>query len=186
MSDGYGAYEAYVEARNGAVAHQACWIHARRNFWERKDSHPAMAGEALTLIGAIYAIEKEIDGRPTAERLVARRTRSRAAVDAFRDWCDRTLEDPALTPKHPIRKAINYAVERRAALEVFLADPDVPPDTNRIENKLRPTKLGQRNWLFAWTELGAENIGIVNGLLATQWHFFKNLGVRILGLSGSH
>ena len=167
VSDGYGAYEAYVEARNGAVAHQACWIHARRNFWERKDSHPAMAGEALTLIGAIYAIEKEIDGRPPAERLVARRTRSRAAVDAFRDWCDRTLEDPALTPKHPIRKAINYAVERRAALEVFLADPDVPPDTNRIENKLRPTKLGQRNWLFAWTELGAENIGIVNGLLAT-------------------
>ncbi len=50
---------------------------------------------------------------------------------------------------------------------MFLDDPDVPPDTNRIENKLRPAKLGQRNWLFAWTELGAENIGIVNGLLAT-------------------
>ncbi len=167
VSNGYGAYEAYVEAREGAVRHQGCWIHTRRNFWEQKDSHPAMAGEALALIGAIYRIEDEIDGRRPAERLIARRTRSRAAVDGFWDWCGRTLEDPALTPKHPIRKAIGYAVARRATLEVFLADPDVPPDTNRIENKLRPAKIGQRNWLFAWTELGAENIGIVNGLLAT-------------------
>ena len=97
----------------------------------------------------------------------ARRTRSRAAVDGFWDGCARTLEDPALTPKHPIRKAIGYAVERRVTLEVFLADPDVPPDTNRVENQLRPAKLGQRHWLFAWTELGAEHAGIVNGLLAT-------------------
>ena len=167
VSDGYGAYEAYVAARNGAVRHQGCWIHTRRNFWEQKDDHPAMAGEALALIGALYTIEEEIDGRPPAARLIARRTRSRAAVDGFWDWCGRTLEEEALTPKHPIRKAIRYAVERRATLEVFLDDPDVPPDTNRIENKLRPAKLGQRNWLFAWTELGAENIGIVNGLLAT-------------------
>ena len=27
VSHGYGAYEAYVEARNGAVRHQGCWIH---------------------------------------------------------------------------------------------------------------------------------------------------------------
>ena len=167
VSDGYGAYGAYVAARGGAVRHQGCWIHARRNFWEHRENHPEMAGEALALIGAIYGIEEEIDGRPTDERTVARRTRSRAAVEAFWEWCGRTLEDPALTPRHPIRRAIAYAVARRATLEVFLADPDVPPDTNRVENRIRNPKLGQRNWLFAWTELGAENIGIVNGLLAT-------------------
>ena len=146
---------------------QHLWVHARRHFWDQRDNHPEMAGEALTLIGTIHRIEKEIRDRPTAERLVARRTRSRKAVDGFWDWCDRTLKDPALTPKHPIRKAIAYAVERRATLEVFLADPDVPPDTNLVENKLRPVKLGQRNWLFAWSELGAANTGITNGLLVT-------------------
>ena len=169
VSDGYGAYEAYVAARGGAVTHQGCWIHSRRNFWEQKDNHPEMAGEALKLIGAIYRIEEEIKGRPTAERLAARRTRSRKAVDRFWDWCERTLEDPALTPKHPVRKAIAYAVERRATLEVFLGNPDVPPDTNLVENKLRNAKLGQRNWLFAWTEMGAEHAGIMNAMLATCW-----------------
>ncbi len=167
VSDGYGAYEAYVAARGGAVTQQGCWIHTRRNFFEQKDNHPEMAEEALKLIGAIYRIEGEIKGRPTAERLAARRTRSRKAVDRFWDWCERTLEDPALTPKHPVRKAIAYAVERRATLEVFLGDPDVPPDTNLVENKLRGTKLGQRNWMFAWTEIGGEHIGIMNAMLAT-------------------
>ena len=169
VSDGYGACEAYVAARGGAVTHQGCWIHARRNFWEQKDNHSGMVEEALKLIGAIYRIEGEIKGRPHAERLAARRTRSRKAVDRIWDWCERTLEDPALTPKHPIRKAIAYAVERRATLEVFLGDPDVPPDTNLIENKLRGAKLGQRNWMFAWTELGAEHTGIMNAMLATCW-----------------
>ena len=167
VSDGYGACEACVESRNGAVRHQNCWIHTRRNFWEEKDSHPVMAGEALAHIAALYKIEDEIHGQPRAGRLAVRQTRSRAAVDAFRDWCGRTLEDPALTPKHPIRKAIRCAVERRTALEVFLADPDVPLDTNWVENTLRPAKLGQRNWLFAWSELGGEHIGIINGLFVT-------------------
>lgn len=167
VSDGYGAYEAYVETRGGAVTHQGCWVHVRRKFWEQKDNHPEMAEEALKLIGAIYRIEKEIGGKPPAKRLAARRTRSRKAVDRFWGWCERTLKDPALTPKHPVRKAIAYATERRATLEVFLGDPDVPPDTNLVENKLRGAKLGQRNWTFAWTELGAEHAGIMNAMLAT-------------------
>ena len=167
VSDGYGAYEAYVAARDGAVTHQGCWSHTRRNFWDQKDNHPEMAEEALSLIGTIYRIEGKIEGRPPAERLVARQTRSRKAVDKFWEWCERTLEDPALTPKHPIRKAIAYAVERRATLEVFLGNPDVPLDTNLVENKLRAAKLGQRNWMFAWTELGAEHVGIMNAMLAT-------------------
>ncbi len=146
---------------------QHFWTHTRRNFWEEKDSHPVMAGEALACIATLYKIEEEIDGQPSAERLAVRQTRSRAAVDVFWDWCDRTQEDPALTPKHPIRKAIHYAVERKAKLEVFLADPDVPLDTNWVENILRPPKLGQRNWLFAWSEIGAEHIGIINGLFAS-------------------
>ena len=85
MSDGYGAYEAYVAARDGAVRHQGCWIHTRRHFWEQKDDHPALAGEALARIGAIYKIEEEVDGRPPAERLIARRS-TRSGRGAAGRW----------------------------------------------------------------------------------------------------
>ncbi len=167
ISDGYGAYAAYVEARNGAVRHQSCWSHARRKIAEQKDNWPDMVAEALSLIGRIYRIEGEIKDRPHHERMTARQTRSRAAVDAFWEWCQRRLDDPKLTPKHPIRKAIDYAMKRRSELETFLDDPDVSPDTNRIENAIRPIKLGQKNWLFAWNETGARSAAIVAGLLAT-------------------
>ncbi len=123
VTDGHRDCEAYVAARGGAVTHQTCWVHARRGFEELKDTYPEMAGEALDLIGAIYRIEREIRDRTPAGRLAARRTRSRAAVAAFRDWCDRTLEDPALTPRHPVRRAITYATERWAALGTFPGTP---------------------------------------------------------------
>lgn len=64
-------------------------------------------------------------------------------------------------------KAVAYALERKASLEVFLSDPDVPIDTNRLERGLRPIPMGRRNWLFCWTEVGAEHVGIIQSLIST-------------------
>ena len=167
VSDGYGAYEAYAAARGEAVKQQNCWSHTRRNFEEQLENHPGPAGEALDLIGGMYGIEKRFRLRPLPELLEARRTRTRPLVDAFWQWCEQALGDPALTPKHPIRRAVNYAVERRQSLEVFLDDPLVPIDSNGVERQVRRVKLGQKNWLFSWTESGGRNVGIINSLVAT-------------------
>ena len=90
VTDGHRAYEAHLAARGGAVTHQACWAHTRRNFRELRESHPETAGEALDLTGAVYGTGRETARLPAPERLAARRTRSRAAVAAFRDWRRRT------------------------------------------------------------------------------------------------
>jgi hypothetical protein len=50
---------------------------------------------------------------------------------------------------------------------VFLEFPNVPIDTNHLEREIRPIALGRKNWLFCWTEVGAECVGIVQSLLAT-------------------
>src|SRR5262249_21827605 len=57
--------------------------------------------------------------------------------------------------------------ERHVGLEVFLEDPDVPMDTNRLERALCVIPMGRRSWLFTWTELGAKHVGIVQSLLTT-------------------
>ena len=115
VTDGYGAYGAHLAARGGAVTHQACWAHTRRNFRELRESHQETAGEALDLTGAVYGTGREVARLPAPERLAARRTRSRAAVAAFRDWRRRTLEDPATAPGHPVRRAVAHPTERWAA-----------------------------------------------------------------------
>jgi len=50
---------------------------------------------------------------------------------------------------------------------VFLANPDVPLDTNHLEREIRPVALGRKNWLFCWTEVGARQVGIIYSLLAS-------------------
>ena len=70
-------------------------------------------------------------------------------------------------PKDPLLKAIGYARYHRSRLGVCLQDPDVPIDTNHVEHCIRPTALGHRNWLFCWTEVGVEAVGILQSLVST-------------------
>jgi len=56
---------------------------------------------------------------------------------------------------------------RKASLQVFLADPEVPIDTNHLERGLRVIPTGKKNWLFCWTEIGADRVAIIQSLLVT-------------------
>ena len=43
----------------------------------------------------------------------------------------------------------------------------MPIDTNHLERCVRPVALGCRNWLFCWSEAGAEPVGILQSLVLT-------------------
>ena len=167
-SDGYEAYARYAAKRAG-VRHAQCWAHARRGFEQARDGEPEAAGAALSLIGALYANEKAIRTRKLkgAAKLAWRRERSVPAEERFFAWCRERAARPGLLPRSPLAKALGYALEREAGLTVYLSDADVPIDTNHLERALRPIPAGKRNWLFAWTEIGAERVGVIQGLLAT-------------------
>ena len=53
-------------------------------------------------------------------------------------------------------QAINYALGQWSGLDAYLLDGRVELDNNLIENAIRPTKLGQKNWLFLGSERGGE------------------------------
>ena len=167
LSDGYAAYDAFAQ-RQG-IAHAQCWSHCRRNFVDAKESDPAGVAEALSLIGALYAAEKAIRRRRLKgpAKLAFRRERSAPAVDAFFAWCKAQRQRPDLLPSSPFAQALQYAAAREPGLRVFLDDPTVSVDTNHLERGLRPVPMGRRNWLFAWTELGAQRVGVIQSLLAT-------------------
>jgi hypothetical protein len=72
-----------------------------------------------------------------------------------------------LLPSSPLAKALKYAMSRQVSLQVFLSDPDVPIDTNHLERGLRAIPMGKKNWLFCWTEIGAERVAVIQSLLVT-------------------
>ncbi len=88
-------------------------------------------------------------------------------MERFFAWVDEQLARQDLLPSNRLTRALNYARVRRQALQVFLNDPDVPPDTSHLERALRVIPMGRKNWLFCWSEVGAEIVGIVQSLIVT-------------------
>ena len=168
VSDGYVAYARYTAARDDVV-HAQCWVHSRRQFIDAEDAEPDRVAVALQYIRELYAIEAKIaaqghdDDRKRRDRL----EQSKAVVDGFFAWCEQQLHDDKLLPDNPLIKAVNYVLTRQDALRVFLEDPAVPLDTNHLERGLRPIPMGKKNWIFCWTELGAEHVGIIQSLICT-------------------
>jgi len=166
LSDGYKAYEKHAAEVNGLV-HAQCWSHTRRYFVKAEGAEPKLAGRALDLIGALYEQEGKLRDKADEKRLERRGERSKPLVDEFFAWLQTELAERVLLPSNPFTEAANYALDREQALRVFLEYPNVPLDTNHLEREIRPIALGRKNWLFCWTEVGAQDVGIFQSLLST-------------------
>lgn len=164
LSDGFEAYTRYTQ-QQAAVTHAACWSHCRRYFERAEAAEPAAAAEALALIAMLYRHETAIRKKNLeSDRKLNYRTRhSVPIVQTFWRWCDDQCHRPDLLPSNPLAKALNYAMTR----QVFLTAPEVPIDTNHLERGLRPIPMGRKAWMFCWTELGAEHVGLIQSLLVT-------------------
>ena len=168
LSDGYAAYARYAEQVKTCTP-AACWAHCRRYFEQALTMHPASANAALELIRAMYAQEAQIRERNLTDdnTLHFRTEHTLPIVSAFWAWCYAQRQRTDYLPSDPLAKALQYAWDRRSQLQVFLADPDVPIDTNHLERALRVIPMGRRNYLFCWTELGAKHVGVIQSLIVT-------------------
>ncbi|GAB3309146.1 IS66 family transposase [Haliea atlantica] len=168
ISDGYAAYARYAE-QQANLTHAQCWVHSRRYFINAQDEHPEKATEALQQIAKLYQNEAEIRDRQLTDekKRQYRLEHSKPVVSRFFEWCRDQLERGGLLPSDALTRALKYVLSRESSLTVFLEDPDVQPDTNHLERALRPIPLGKKNWMFCWTELGAEHLGIIQSLIST-------------------
>jgi len=168
LTDGYEAYDRYA-AREANVVLAQCWAHTRRNFVEASADEAVLCNTALDFIGKLYENEEHIRRKMLQgeEKLLFRAEKSKPIVDNFFVWLKETFRKRLLLNSSPFTKAASYAIERQSGLSVFLADPNVQIDTNHLERALRVIPMGRKNWLFCWTELGAEVTGKIQSLLVT-------------------
>jgi len=167
QSHGYSAYEHY--AKKTGITHAQCWALARRKIFDARDIEPAQADQALDAIAALYKVEQQIrdDGLTGQTKLARRQAPSKPVRERFFAWIDDQFDKQGFLPSSPFLGALAYIRERRVGLSVYLDDPEVSIDTNHLERALRVIPMGKKNWLFSWTELGAQHVGIVQSLLAT-------------------
>jgi hypothetical protein len=168
LTDGYSVYERFAQ-QTSAILHAQCWAHTRRQFEKAQGAEPRLVADALQRIGALYREEAKIRelGLAGVTKLAHRGEYSKPLVEDFFTWLKQTVMTEVILPTNPFGQAARYALEREAGLRVFLANPDVPLDTNQLEREIRPVALGRKNWLFCWTEVGARQVGIIYSVLAS-------------------
>ena len=167
LTDGYAAYKQY--AKKVGLTHAQCWAHTRRKFFDSQDIEPERAKQALDMIGELYVIEAQLREQALTgdAKKVIRQREAKPLVTKFFTWVQKQFASQGLLPSSPLTIALAYAHERREGLEAYLNDPDVPIDTNHLERALRAIPMGRKNWLFCWTEAGAEHVGVVQSLITT-------------------
>jgi transposase len=153
QADGYEAYDAHAAARP-EVIRVGCWAHARRKFAEAQREDPQAVRVALKLIGRLYRYEREwdeADAQAQHRRDVAMRARLRAVHFARSlSW----LHALALAlrakhrPKSGLGLAAGYLLGQWPTLVRHVEHGQTRLDNNLVENAVRPTKLGLKNWLF--------------------------------------
>ena len=79
-----------------------------------------------------------------------------------------------ILPKSKLGKAIHYALRQWPQLELYLTDGRVEICNNLVENAIRPTKLGAKNWLF----LGNGEAGRKCAILYTIVENCRRLGIN--------
>lgn len=168
QTDGYEPYEAVAEAKR--LVHAGCWAHLRRKFEDARKAQPdpAVHGRAriaLELIGKLYRVEREIKELSAEQKLQVRKERSAAIVEEIKAWLDGMTG--AILPQSVLGKAVHYALGQWPKLVRFLEHAEIPLDTNRVENAIRPFVIGRRNWLFSDTQSGAAASANLYSLIET-------------------
>jgi transposase len=147
------------------IVRAGCWSHVRRKVIEAEKAAPEIAREAIEMVRALYAVEKQASGLSIAKRLDLRRKQSAPLLVVLRDkflaWKEQLL------PKHPMVEAVNYALAQWAELSVFCSDGEVPIDNNVSEREMKRVVLNRKNSLFVGNARGGRTAAILASLTST-------------------
>jgi transposase len=171
QADSLAQYEGLYTT--GEVKHVACWAHARRKFVEAQLGDAARAETALTFIGRLYAVEKELaksTATPADEALRQHQRQAQATpiLEELHSWLQQHTTQ--VLPKSPIGEAIKYALKNWEALGRYREQGYLTIDNNLSERTLRQVAIGRKNWLFCGSAEGGKTAAVLYSVIGTCKH----------------
>ena len=161
VCDDFSGYKALFAL---GVTEVGCMAHARRKFVELHVANQStIAATAIDLIGQLYGIERAITKLHADQRLDQRRSRAGPVASTLHEWL--VAQRGRITHGTATAKAIDYSLNRWAALTRYLDDPYLPIDNNHDEQQIRPWATGRKNWLFAGTLAAGKRAAAITSLI---------------------
>ena len=167
QSDAYPAYGHFARETPG-VEVAGCWAHARRRFHEARKESPVQADFVLRLIGQMYRLEKvwdEAGWTEPAQRVHLRQRDFALPLGLLRKVAQRLAARSR--PRSLLGSACHYLLGQWPALTAHLRFGQTRLDTNVVENSIRPTKLGAKNWLFIGHPDAGDRSAIIYSLVVS-------------------
>jgi transposase len=175
--DGYTGYNKVPE-----IKRCCCWAHVRRYFidavpkgHEYDYSNPAVQG--VRYCSQLFELEEHFrqKGYSYEKRKELRLKKEKPLLEAF--WC--WLDNVKPLKNSRLDKAVQYALNRKPYLEIYLEDGRCSISNNLSENAIRPFTVGRKGWLFCDTPAGAEASAIVYSIVemakANQLNIYRYL-----------
>jgi len=148
--DGYDGYNRLAKRPGKEIQLAYCWAHVRRKFDEALEGAPRTAGWIIKQIQLLYRVESRLREQKAGPvlRQAVRASQSKPVVERIKKACTLLVRNKRFLPQDAISRAMAYAIAQMPGLEVYLEDGQIEIDNNLVENAIRPTALGKKNWLF--------------------------------------
>ncbi len=182
QADAFGGYDGIYLSQ--PVIEVGCNAHARRKFFEAKDTDPARAHQALAFYRHLYDVEREASANADkehrrrsatevrrlqdlleAERFRLRQEKSLPVLTAMGQWLEAQQVDAL--PKSPIGQAIGYALNHWEALTRYTTQGFLAIDNNWAEREMKKIAIGRKNWLFFGSDQGGKTAAVLFSLVST-------------------
>lgn len=169
-SDGYEAYKSIPDAIN-----VGCFAHARRKYMDiikasdKNSGFHKLALEGKKYIDQLYRIEHQAkDANMNPEQIYELRQKtSLPVIIEYEEWLN---NNPYKTYSQlGITKAINYSMNALPELKNYLKDGRLEIDNNRAERMMKNFVIGRKNFLFCFSESGAEASALLYSLVESAY-----------------
>ncbi len=175
QADAYSGYDCIFSSKQ--VHEVACWIHARRYWYEARDKDAARANMALGFIARLSQIESQLAATYPRKNLQGERDFAAVArgrqqyslpiLHDFKAWMDSELHTGRILPKSEIRKAFTYTLNQWDALCRYTQEGYLSYDNNVAERLVKISAIGRKNYLFVGNEQAGHNAAVLYSLVSS-------------------
>lgn len=163
QADAYGGYDGVYH--KGEVIEVACWAHARRKFFDARDSDGRRAAQMLEMVRQLYAVEDQAKAMDDETRRELRQRESVPMLAKIKAWLDEQIK--LVLPRSPIAAAMQYTLNQWESLCRYVEQGWLQIDNNAAERAMKRVAIGRKNWLFAGNDAAAQSHARLYTLIAS-------------------
>jgi len=174
--DRYSAYK--MLANLGLLILAYCWAHVRRDFTDIQKKYPKenellkWAEEWLLKIAELYKINNvRVKHPPGGEIFLEYDTKLRKAIHEMEKEMDAEIEiGIEIVDDEVLEARVKTMVSMKNhwnGLLIFVDNPEIPMDNNRMENGIRPCALGRNNYIGNHSLWGGELSACMYSIIQT-------------------